>query len=106
MNFTVLASGSSGNASLLRVGRFGVLIDLGLGPQRMAARLRMIGSSWQEVNAVILSHIHADHWKERSLKFLRQNRIPLYCHADHDSDLTRLSPAFSVLRKNNLLRFY
>ena len=32
MDFTVLASGSSGNVSLLRVAGFGVLVDLGLGP--------------------------------------------------------------------------
>jgi len=106
MQFTVLASGSSGNASLVRVGQFGVLLDVGLGPQRMADRLLSSGSSWQEVNAVILSHVHADHWKERSLRFLRQNRIPLYCHVEHDADMTRLSSAFQVLRKNHLLHFY
>ncbi len=106
MLFTVLASGSSGNANLLRTGNFGLLIDVGLGPQRLAARLRDVGSSWAQVNAVLLSHVHADHWKERSLRFLRQNKIPFYCHADHEADLTRLTPALTHLRANNLLRYY
>ena len=106
MLFTVLASGSSGNASLLRVGNFGLLIDVGLGPQRLAARLRGVGSSWAEVNAVLLSHVHADHWKDRSLRFLRQNKIPFYCHADHETDLLKYTPAIGHLRTNNLLRHY
>lgn len=106
MAFTVLASGSSGNASLLRVGKFGLLIDIGLGPQRLAERLKRIGSSWSEVHAVLLSHVHADHWKERTLRFLRQNNIKLFCHADHEADMSRLSNAFSILRKHKLLHFY
>ena len=93
MLFTVLASGSSGNANLVRTGNFGLLIDVGLGPQRLAGRLRTVGSSWAEINAVLLSHVHADHWKDRSLRFLRQNKIPLYCHADHEVDLIRFTPA-------------
>ena len=34
MLFTVLASGSSGNANLVRTGNFGLLIDVGLGPAK------------------------------------------------------------------------
>src|ERR1700677_686913 len=106
MDFTVLASGSSGNANLIRAGNFGLLIDVGLGPQRLGARLRTVGSSWAQVNAVLLTHVHGDHWKDRSLRFLRQNKIPLYCHADHEVDLIRFTPAIGHLRANKLLRLY
>jgi phosphoribosyl 1,2-cyclic phosphodiesterase len=106
MDFTVLASGSSGNANLIRAGNFGLLIDVGLGPQRLGARLRTVGSSWAQINAVLLTHVHGDHWKDRSLRYLRQNKIPLYCHADHEVDLIRFTPAVGHLRANKLLRLY
>jgi phosphoribosyl 1,2-cyclic phosphodiesterase len=106
MLFTVLASGSSGNASLLRAGNFGLLIDVGLGPRLLASRLRTVGSSWAEVNAVVLSHVHADHWKDRSLRFLRQNKIALYCHAEHENALTQFTSAVKHLRDHQLLRHY
>jgi hypothetical protein len=50
--FTVLASGSAGNVSLLEVNGFGLLIDCGLPPRALTNRLRAIGSSWDKVNAV------------------------------------------------------
>ena len=44
--FTVLASGSSGNASLLEADGFGLLIDIGLGPRQLTARMAASGRSW------------------------------------------------------------
>ena len=60
--FTVLASGSSGNSSLLEVDGFGLLLDIGLGPRQLASRLITSGRSWQNVQAVLLTHTHGDHW--------------------------------------------
>src|SRR5438876_10371752 len=103
MQFTVLASGSSGNASLLEAHGFGVLIDAGLGPRQLAKRFAAVGASWQHVHAVLLTHIHGDHWRERTLAYLCRNRIPLYCHSDHVSDLVAESPAFGDLHDANLV---
>src|SRR5262245_25334810 len=47
LRFTVLASGSAGNASLVESDGFGLLLDAGLGPRQLAARLAAAGSSWQ-----------------------------------------------------------
>ena len=41
--FTVLASGSSGNAALLETTNFGLLIDCGLPPRMLTHRLREVG---------------------------------------------------------------
>ena len=53
LRFTVLASGSAGNASLIETGGFGLLLDAGLGPRQLATRLAAVGASWQDVHAVI-----------------------------------------------------
>jgi phosphoribosyl 1,2-cyclic phosphodiesterase len=106
MRFCVLASGSSGNASLLRVGDFGVLLDLGLGPRALARRLAQIGSSWDHIHAAVLTHIHGDHWNENTLAFLRRRQIPLYCHREHAGALKYDSLAFAELLEDDLLNFY
>jgi phosphoribosyl 1,2-cyclic phosphodiesterase len=106
LRFTVLASGSSGNASLVEADGFGLLIDVGLGPRQLAARLVSAGSSWSAVQAVLLTHTHSDHWKERTLAHLCRHRIPLYCHADCHADLRTFSPAFQELAAQGLVRSF
>jgi phosphoribosyl 1,2-cyclic phosphodiesterase len=106
LQFTVLASGSAGNASLLDADGFGLLLDVGLGPRQLASRLAAVGASWQGVHAVLLTHTHTDHWRETTLAHLRRRRIPLYCHADHLPGLTAYGSAFAGLLADNLVRFY
>lgn len=104
MRFTVLASGSGGNASLLEAGGFGLLLDAGLGPRQLAARLAAAGSSWNAVHALLLTHTHTDHWNDRTLAHLHRRGVPLYCHAGHHDVLRACSPAFTALRTANLVR--
>jgi ribonuclease BN (tRNA processing enzyme) len=106
LQFTVLASGSAGNASLLEADGFGVLIDVGLGPRQLASRLAAVGASWRRVHAALLTHTHSDHWNERTFTHLARHRIPLYCHAEHHAPLLTYSPAFAALRAEDLLRAY
>src|SRR5262245_7712314 len=104
--FSILASGSSGNAALLEADGFGLLIDAGLGPRQLASRLAGAGASWEKVSAVILTHTHSDHWKDRTLKHLRHLRIPFYCHAAHHDILREFGPAFTDLLSADLVRCY
>src|SRR4051812_39845043 len=106
LRFTVLASGSGGNASLLEADGFGVLIDAGLGPRQLAARMAAVGASWRHVHAVLLTHTHGDHWKERTLAHLRGLKVPLYCHPAHQQALDVYSQSFPRLRKEQLVRTY
>lgn len=104
--FTVLASGSAGNASLLDIDGFGVLLDVGLGPRQLASRLAAVGSSWRQVNAVLLTHTHSDHWNDRTLAYLRRLGIPLYCHANHHESLRTYGLEFAALHTANLVTGY
>jgi phosphoribosyl 1,2-cyclic phosphodiesterase len=106
LRFTVLASGSAGNASLLQTDEFGVLLDAGLGPRLLAQRLAVVGASWNDVHAVLLTHTHSDHWKDTTLAHLYRRRVPLYCHAEHHIYLRTYSPAFARLQAENLVRLY
>jgi phosphoribosyl 1,2-cyclic phosphodiesterase len=105
LKFTVLASGSQGNASLIQAGDFGVLIDCGVGPRNLAARLEQAGLSWQHVKALILTHTHGDHWHERTLFRIFKMAIPLYCHPGHGVALAS-SLAFAELKAAGLVRTF
>src|SRR5262245_37797764 len=103
---TVLASGSSGNVSLLERDGFGLLIDCGLHPRFLTARLQSIGVSWDRVSAVVLTHTHTDHWKDGTLAELRSRSIPLYAHPDHFTHLDNVAPSFGSLSGAELTREY
>ncbi len=107
-SFTVLASGSAGNSSLLESHGVGLLVDIGLGPRKLAGRLIAAGRSWTNVNAVLLTHTHSDHWNIRTLRALLAKRIPLYCHGEHLAELRAESPewVFQHLDEAGLLRTY
>jgi hypothetical protein len=107
-SFTVLASGSAGNSSLLEANGFGLLIDIGLGPRQLARRLIAAGRSWGDVNAALLTHTHSDHWNVRTLRALLAKRIPLYCHREHLGELRTESPEWILrhLSEAGLLRAY
>lgn len=104
--FTVLASGSSGNAALLEASGFGLLIDCGLHPRTLTQRLRTIGAKWEQIHAVILTHTHGDHWKDHTLADLRTRRIPLFAHEMHHEQLALYAESYDTLRRAGLVRLY
>jgi phosphoribosyl 1,2-cyclic phosphodiesterase len=106
LRFTVLASGSAGNVSLVEVEGFGVLIDAGLGPRQLARRLALSGRSRADVHAVLLTHTHSDHWRDRTFADLWRRGTPLYCHPAHQSFLASQSRAFQRLQDVGLVRSF
>ena len=82
ISVAVLASGSSGNSIYLESEKTKVLIDAGLGTRPTAERLRKVGRSLDEVEAIFLSHEHSDH--VRGLGSLSRNlTIPVYTNLEH-----------------------
>jgi phosphoribosyl 1,2-cyclic phosphodiesterase len=106
VSFTVLASGSTGNASVLEADAARVLIDCGIGPRQLAERMRTVGLSWPDISAVVLTHTHGDHWRDTTFKHICKYRIPFFCHGHHARSLQRESPNFQTLLNNGLVRTY
>ena len=61
MEFYTLASGSSGNCSLVCVGDTLLLIDAGISCRRIEQSLRALGRTLGDLTAVFITHEHADH---------------------------------------------
>ncbi|MDB5174234.1 MAG: hypothetical protein JWN51_3007 [Phycisphaerales bacterium] len=78
----ILASGSSGNCSVLRTPTGVMLIDAGIGPRVVPGRLRGTGVSVTDVSAVCLTHLDRDHFSPTWINTLLKNKVAVYCHAD------------------------
>lgn len=61
MKFTVLGSGSTGNAVLIATEKTKVLVDAGMSAREMCRRLAVMGVGVSELDAVIITHEHGDH---------------------------------------------
>lgn len=56
-----LASGSSGNAILVKDDSAAILIDAGVGIRRLAASLAQVETNPADLSAILITHEHADH---------------------------------------------
>lgn len=61
LRVSILASGSSGNLTLLETERTRILVDAGLGKRETLARLAAIGREFDRLDAVLITHEHTDH---------------------------------------------
>jgi len=61
IKFTVLGSGSTGNAVLISTEATTVLIDAGLSAREILRRLVAAGVDAEELDAVVITHEHSDH---------------------------------------------
>jgi len=61
MKFTVLGSGSTGNAVVISSENTNVLVDAGLSAREILRRLAMIGLGPEDLDAVLITHEHGDH---------------------------------------------
>ncbi len=63
MRFSVLGSGSKGNALVVEGGGVTVLIDAGYSPRETRRRLQHLGIELRALDGILLTHGHGDHMK-------------------------------------------
>ena len=80
LEVTVLASGSAGNALLVRGDGTAVLVDAGLSAKRLLERLAECEQSVEELTGILLTHEHSDHTS--ALQTLSKRCVlPLYSNS-------------------------
>jgi len=91
LQLCVLASGSSGNCTVVRSPAGIVLIDCGIGPRTAAARLKGTGVSIHDVSAICLTHLDRDHFNLNWINAIVSRGIRLFCHASRMDELLALA---------------
>jgi phosphoribosyl 1,2-cyclic phosphodiesterase len=77
MKFTVLGSGSTGNAVLITTEKTKVLVDAGLSAREILRRLAAVGVDCNELDAILITHEHSDHAGGLRV-LLRSVKCPVY----------------------------
>ncbi len=77
MRFSVLASGSGGNACYVETAHSRILIDAGLSRRELIRRLELIEVRPESLDALIITHEHGDHIKGAG-PLARLLDIPVY----------------------------
>jgi len=73
VKFTVLGSGSAGNAAVIEAGATRVLVDAGFSARQLCVRLEMAGVALESIDAVLLTHEHGDHVRGLEVLMRRVN---------------------------------
>lgn len=79
MRFTVLASGSTGNALVVSTDEGKVLIDAGLSAKKIDQLLKEKDMAASELDAILVTHEHADHIKGLGA-VARKYDLPVYAN--------------------------
>ena len=88
---SILASGSSGNATLLETQRTCLLIDAGLGKKETLRRLAALGQRLDRLDGILISHEHTDH-SSGLVQILDQWRSTVYLTQPTHRELQRILP--------------
>lgn len=79
LRFSVLSSGSTGNATVIQNDDATVMIDVGLSCKRTEQLLEEQGLSGKQIDAIFVTHEHSDHIKGLGA-FARKFDLPIYAN--------------------------
>jgi phosphoribosyl 1,2-cyclic phosphodiesterase len=92
VRFTVLASGSKGNATVITGGRTRILVDCGLSCRELFRRMRLAGEDPETLDAIVVTHEHIDHVNGLAVT-ARKLGVPVYfTEATHRAWMRWLMP--------------
>jgi phosphoribosyl 1,2-cyclic phosphodiesterase len=92
VRFTVLASGSKGNSTVVCGGRTRILVDAGISCRELFRRMRLAGEDPETLDAIVITHEHQDHVNGLAVT-ARKLGIPVYfTEATHRAWMRWLTP--------------
>ncbi|MGA2909585.1 MAG: MBL fold metallo-hydrolase [Terracidiphilus sp.] len=77
VRFTVLASGSKGNSTVVSGGRTRILVDAGLSCRELFRRMKLAEEAPETLDAIVITHEHQDHVNGLAVT-ARKLGIPVY----------------------------
>jgi len=92
LSISILASGSSGNCSVLRASEGAILIDCGIGPRAAAKRMAGLGVGLDDISSICLTHLDSDHFNPNWIGEIIRREIRVHCHQSHRAQLLERAP--------------
>lgn len=110
IRMSVLASGSTGNATFVENEKGSLLVDVGLTGKKMEELFSQIDRNIQDLNGILVTHEHIDHIKGLGV-LARKYQLPIYANEKtwqaiekKDSRIPMIRNSFLILMKQNLLQ--
>ncbi|MBP1994638.1 MBL fold metallo-hydrolase [Paenibacillus eucommiae] len=88
VRFTVLSSGSTGNAMVVQSGEVNLLVDVGFSAKKMEQLMKERELAASEIDAILVTHEHSDHIKGLGA-FARKYDLPIYANEKTWEELNR-----------------
>ena len=79
LDITILASGSSGNAAVVRTESASFLVDAGLSTKELTLRLGLCGVEPGDLCGILITHEHGDHTKGLA-QWAKKHETPIFCN--------------------------
>ncbi|TGB01227.1 MBL fold metallo-hydrolase [Halobacillus salinus] len=79
LRFSVLASGSTGNAFYIESGEEKILVDAGLSGKKIEQLMQQVNLDPSELSRILVTHEHSDHIKGLGIMARRYN-LPIYAN--------------------------
>lgn len=109
IRMSVLASGSTGNATYVESDKGSLLVDVGLTGKKMEDLFSQIDRNIKDLNGILVTHEHSDHIKGLGV-LARKYGLPIYANENtwkaiekKDSKIPMDQNSYLILMKQNLL---
>lgn len=89
MQYSVLASGSTGNATYVATEQTKLLVDAGLSGKQLEELMAQAGIDPAQLDGILVTHEHSDHIKGLGV-LARRYQVPVYANAQTWTELDRL----------------
>jgi phosphoribosyl 1,2-cyclic phosphodiesterase len=101
LRVTILASGSSGNCTLLETEHTRLLVDAGISKKETLRRIAAVGRAVDRLDGIVISHEHSDHIGSLA-QVLGQWRTTVYLTEATHSEVLRILPENSHKRLDRI----
>ena len=92
VRFTVLASGSKGNSTVVCGGRTRILVDAGLSCRELFRRMKLAGEDPETLDAIVITHEHQDHINGLCVTARKLGKPVYFTEATHRAWMRWLTP--------------
>ena len=89
MKLTSIASGSSGNCTLVSGGTTNILVDAGISCKRIKDNLTLLGVMPESLKGLLITHEHSDHVGGLYV-FEKRYRVPIYAPQETIEEIRRM----------------